>query len=123
MKGWVILKKIILGCIVAVIIVLSGCSTNQENDISIDKEQSYVPMVNVNGIIYSSYSLTKQEKYTAGEVLGKIKKRVPSSDIQKENLASNYYDEGTVIYNVNEDKEMFLIEESPGVYSVLKKLK
>ncbi|KAB2332328.1 hypothetical protein F7731_17355 [Cytobacillus depressus] len=106
----------------AVIIVLSGCSTNEENTISLDKEQSYIPMVNLNGIIYSSYSLTKQEKYTVGEVFGEIKRRVPSSEIQKENLTSNSYDEGTVIYNVKEDNEIFLIEESLGVYSILNKI-
>lgn len=110
-------------CIVTVIILLSACSINQENDISLDKEQSDIPMVNLNGVIYSSYNLTKQEQeqYTAGKVFGKIKRRVPSSEIKKENLTSNSHDEGTVIYNVNEDKEIFLIEESSG-YSILKKL-
>ncbi|MFE3577462.1 hypothetical protein [Lysinibacillus sp. NPDC059133] len=118
------MKYNILVCIVAVIIVLNGCSTIQENDISLDKEQeqSYVPMVNLNGTIYASYDLTKHEKYSTGEVFGEIKRRVPSSDIEKENLTSNSYDEGTVIYNVKEDDKLFLIEESPGIYSILEKL-
>ncbi|MGE7689717.1 hypothetical protein ACQKMI_10920 [Lysinibacillus sp. NPDC097214] len=118
------MKYNILGCLVAVIIVLSGCSTIQENDISLEleQEQSYAPMVNLNGTIYASYDLTKYEKYSTGEVFGEIKRRVPSSDIENENLTSNYYDEGTVIYNVKEDNEIFLIEESPGIYSILEKL-
>ncbi|MBG9453711.1 hypothetical protein ABE61_06330 [Lysinibacillus sphaericus] len=117
------MKYTIFGCLVAVIIVLSGCSTILENDISdIEQEQSYVPMVNLNGTIYASYDLTKYEKYSTGEVFGEIKKRVPSSDIEKENLTSNYYDEGTVIYNVKEDNKIFLIEESPDIYSILEKL-
>jgi len=118
------LKYTILGCLVIVIIVLSGCSTNQENDNSLDieQEQSYVPMVNLNGTIYASYDLTKHEKYSTGEVFGEIKRRVPSSDIENENLTSNYYDEGTVIYNVEEDNEVFLIEEESGVYSILEKI-
>lgn len=104
-------------CIVAVLIILSGCSTSPENDVS----QSYEPMVNVDGIIYTSNSLTKQENYTVGNVLGKIEKRVSSSEIQKENLTSNYHDKGTVIYTVKEDNEIVLIEQSPGVYSIFEK--
>lgn len=106
------------------VIVLSGCSTNQETDISLDmeQEQSYVPMVNLNGTIYTSYDLKKHEKYSTGEVFGEIKRRVPSADIENENLTSNYYDEGTVIYNVKEDNDIFLIEESPDIYSILEKL-
>ena len=42
--------------------------------------------------------------------------------LPKDNLVSNYLDEGTLIYSVEEDSDVILVQtEVEGVYEILKK--
>ncbi|TWI57796.1 hypothetical protein IQ10_01124 [Halalkalibacter nanhaiisediminis] len=94
--------------------LLNGCSvTQQDNPIQQNEEKSYVPYVIIDGDIYYSYELN--DEYTKEEVLAEvIKKVVPSDTIVKEDLTSNYYNEGTLIYTVKEDNEVLIIEKETG---------
>ncbi|NEU31927.1 hypothetical protein GN156_14230 [bacterium LRH843] len=101
--------------IVSVLLFLSGCTvTKQDNTVQQSGVKSYVPYLIIEGDIYSSYKLDDGE-YTKDEVLGEVlKKEVPSDTIIKENLTSNHYDQGTLIYTVKEDNEILIIEQENG---------
>ncbi|MFA1737892.1 hypothetical protein [Lysinibacillus fusiformis] len=107
---------------IVVLVILGGCTlAAKQNDIVKNGDNSYVPYVIIDSDIYYSYQLD-DDKYTKDQVFGEILKKVMSSDrIIKEDLTSNYYNKGTLIYTVNEDNKIFIIEQETGD-EILKKI-
>jgi len=108
-----------------ILMIISGCSNEVNNDItsdSVDESESYAAILIVNGNQYLSLGARNQGEYTLDEEIGKVETRVPPEVPPKENFASNYLDEGTVIYSVKEDGDVLLVETNEeGVYEVVEK--
>ncbi|MEC5425859.1 hypothetical protein QGM71_20605 [Virgibacillus sp. C22-A2] len=119
--------KFYLLCLVAFFVVLTGCSSNSEenNNRNNSKEEgSYAAILNINGEEYYSVGDKNQGEYTVSEEFGRVETRVPPEVLPKENLVSNYLDEGTLIFSVEEDSKIFLSEtKEDGVYEIFYKSK
>nr|WP_251047620.1 hypothetical protein [Planococcus sp. ISL-110] len=102
-------------------VILSGCSSEAQdaNDVSIE-EVSYVALLNIEGDNYYSYDLAEKGEYTIVEELGEVQKKIKGGVMPKENLTSNYLLEGTKIFTVKEDPEVFLAKVQDK-YEVYKK--
>lgn len=118
--------KYYLLCLAAFFVVLTGCSMNygENNDRNNSGEACYAAILNINGEEYHSVGDKNNGDYTIREEIGKVAKRVPPEVLPKENLASNYLDEGTLIFSVEEDSGIFLAEtDEEGVYEIFYKSK
>lgn len=106
-----------------ILVIISGCSMEvQEFKGQTTESPSYEAILIVNGDQYSSVGTRNQGDYTLGEEVGKVVTRVPPEVLPKENFASNYLDEGTVIYSVKEDDDVFLVKTNEeDVYEVFEK--
>ncbi|EIM05810.1 hypothetical protein A1A1_14269 [Planococcus antarcticus DSM 14505] len=107
------------------LMIVSGCSSEaQEGNNVATEEASYVGFVNIEGENYSAHEFAENGEYTIVEELGEIKKKVPAEEIPKENLTSNYFEEGTKVFSVKEDPEIFLVKdlvEGQDKYHIMKK--
>lgn len=119
--------KFYMFSLVAFVVVLTGCSSqvaennNQRNS---DAEGSYARILSINGEEYQSLGDENQGEYTISEQIGQVKKRVPPEVLPKKNLVSNYLNEGTLIFSVEEDSAVFLAEKKDErVYEIFHKSK
>ena len=106
-----------------ILMIISGCSMEvQESKGPTSESASYAAILIVNGDQYLSVGTKNQGEYTLGEEVGKVETRVPPGALPKDYFASNYLDEGTVIYSVLENGDVFLVEtKEEGVYEVVEK--
>lgn len=108
--------KYYLVMVFSIFIILTGCSTESQEDITEqinagEEEASYAAILRVNEAEYYSIGNENQGKYTLEEEIGEIKKRVPAEVLPRENLVSNYLDEGTLIFSVKENSNILLAEK------------
>ncbi|MCZ8537341.1 hypothetical protein M9R32_09130 [Paenisporosarcina quisquiliarum] len=106
-----------------ILLIISGCSMEvQEFKGPTSESASYAAILIVNGDQYLSVGTKNQGEYTLGEEVGKVATRLPPEVLPKDDFASNYLDEGTIIYSVKEDNEVFLVETNEeDVYEVFEK--
>lgn len=106
-----------------ILMISTGCSIEVEEHTGTTSESaSYAAILIINGAEYLSVGTKNQGEYTLGEEIGVVETRVPTEVLPKENFASNYLDEGTVIYSVKEDDDVFLVETNEeGVYEVVER--
>ncbi len=102
--------------------IASGCSSNVQNasDVS-TKENSYMALLNIEGDSYYSYDLAEEGEYTIMEEYGKVQKKIEGDVMPTENLTSNYLLEGTKIFTVKENSEVFLAKVQDK-YEIYKKM-
>ncbi|MEB1807389.1 MAG: hypothetical protein LPK26_08815 [Bacillaceae bacterium] len=113
--------------LVILFLVLTGCSSppqeiNKQNNSRV--EGSYAAILNISGEEYYSVGNKNQGEYTISVEFGRVEKRVSPEVFPKENLVSNYLDEGTLIFSVEEDSKIFLAKtKEEGVYEIFHKSK
>lgn len=120
--------KYYLSLVLLVSIALTGCTsgtqvTNKQSS-SGEEVGSYAALLRIKGAEYRSIGVKNKGEYTLSDEIGKVKKRVPPEVLPKDNLVSNYLDEGTLIYSVEEDSDVILVQtDVDGVYEIFKKTK
>lgn len=120
--------KYYLSLVLLVSIALTGCTsgTQDTNKQSSSGEEvgSYAALLRINGAEYRSVGSKNNGEYTLSDEIGKVKKRVSPEVLPKGNLVSNYLDEGILIFSVEEDSDVVLVQtEVDGVYEIFKKTK
>ncbi|ANU13028.1 hypothetical protein B481_3398 [Planococcus halocryophilus Or1] len=102
--------------------IVSGCSSNAQDASDVSTEEvSYVAFLNIDGNNYFSYDLAEKGEYTIAEEFGEVQKKIEGDVIPNENLTSNYLLEGTKIFSVKENPEIFLAKVQDE-YEIYKKM-
>lgn len=100
-------------------IVLTGCTIEpQKNDGTQTggEEASYAAILRLNEAEYYSVGNENHGEYTIQKELGKVKERLPAEVLPREQLVSNYLDEGTRIFSVKEDRNVLLAKKDDDEY-------
>lgn len=124
MKRWIV----VLGCIV---VLSAGCA---ENDLSLngteeskqlveEMEGSYASILILDGKRYSERDIVEEGTYTIKEEIGEVQEKVAMEVMPNHDFQSNVLSNGTKIYSIEEDPNLFLTQHSGQVdYGVYKQL-
>ncbi|MEK3981372.1 hypothetical protein MKY37_20375 [Psychrobacillus sp. FSL K6-2836] len=118
MKYWIVILS-------SIFVIIAGCSNDYKennNVVDVDRSVTYEAIVIINGAEYHFVGPENKDEYTLGEAIGKVKKRVPLEVGPSENFVSNYLNEGTLIFSVIEDSEIYLAETEDSVYEIFRKV-
>lgn len=104
-------KMILLALTVLLgVTLLTGCGNSSS-------EACYAGILIVNDQEYLWSGDEENNKFTAGEKLGEVQKKVEPDVLPKESFSSNILAVGEEIYSSNEDNTILIVKREDGEYS------
>ncbi|SET74641.1 hypothetical protein SAMN05421676_107164 [Salinibacillus kushneri] len=118
--------KYLLVLVSLIFIIFTGCSNDlQENNDNNSSNSggdsgSYAALLKVNGVQYTSLGNVNKDKYTINEKIGKVDKKVPVDVLPFKDFMSNYLEEGTPIFSIEENTDVVLAKREDETYEILR---
>ncbi|MCA0970557.1 hypothetical protein LCM20_08165 [Halobacillus litoralis] len=99
--------------------LLIGCQA-EETESFVESNGSYQAELTIRGVTYMSLGQWNEGQYTIEEEIGEVKTKVDLDyrGDAPEGISSNYLNEGTPIYSVQQYSDVFLAEREDGTYEI-----
>ena len=110
--------KHLLVTVMAVLFLLSACTAGTGGQggaaDTVENTASYAAVLKIGDSIYQSVGNENNGTYPIGEKVGEVQERLPAEVMPEAHLTSNYLEEGTAVFVVEEESDVFLAKKQDG---------